>query len=693
MIKGKKIQDGSGDENIKLNNAKKRIENLRKEIRLRNYEYFVLNKSNVSEAVRDSLKRELIELERKYPELIAIDSPTQRVGSALSGKFKKIQHLTAKKSLQDVFSEKEIIEWSARIQRMIPDEKIEYICELKIDGLNITLHYEDGELIRAVTRGNGREGEDVTHTIRTIESIPLKLNEKVDAEIGGEVFMPKAAFDNLNRIQEKNGESHFANPRNAAAGTVRQLDPKVAASRKLDGFFYSLHKNTLKNSPSSQRELLKTLNNLGIKTERNFIFCKSIDEVVKFCKSWIEKRDSLAYEIDGIVIKVNNFIQQKKLGFTAKFPRFAAAYKFPAEQATARIEDILISVGRTGTLTPVAVLTPTLVAGSTVSRATLHNEDEINRKDIRIGDTVIIQKAGDIIPEVVEVLTNLRTGNEKQFVFPKKCPVCGAAVERVEGESAYRCTNKFCYAVEKENFLHFISKGALNIDGLGPKVVIQLLDNGLVSDVADIFSLEKEDFLNLNLFKEKRAQNALDSIEASKRTTVGRFLFGLGIRYVGEKTAYDFAEYLNTNFFKSYKKLTPSDLLEKIKKLDFEAILNIDGIGEKVAQALYEWINDEKKQDLLKKLTNVGVELYFPKQSKVKTNLTGKNCVITGTLKTMPRHQAKERIKAVGGKLQSVVSSNTDFLICGEKAGSKLKKARELGVVILNEEEFIKSLS
>lgn len=673
--------------------AKNRIEKLRDEIRQRNYDYFVLDKSNVSEAVRDSLKRELIQLEQQFPELITPDSPTQRVGSTLSGKFDKIKHLTPKKSLQDVFSEEEIIQWHERLNRILPQAKFDFVCELKIDGLNITLRYVAGKLQKAVTRGNGREGEDVTHTIRTIESIPLQLTEPVDAEISGEVFFTKKAFEQVNKSQESADQEPFVNARNAAAGTVRQLDPQIAADRKLEGFFYSLHKNSLSNPPQTQEEILKTIKSLGLRTEPDFKHCKNIDEVIEFCHSWISKRDNLDYEIDGIVIKVNDLSQQKDLGFTAKYPRYAAAFKFPAEQATAKIEDIIISVGRTGTLTPVAVLTPTLVANTTVSRATLHNEDEINRKDIRIGDTVIIQKAGDIIPEVVEVLPNMRTGSEKKFKFPESCPVCDSPVERVEGVAAYRCTNPNCFAVEQQSFFHFISKTALDIDGLGPKVVTQLLENNLISDIADLFTLEKEDFLSLELFKEKRAQNAIDSIKNSKTTTPSRFIYGLGIRYVGEKTAQDFSDYLRHKFYKSKSQTNPEELLESILKLDLETILNVEGIGEKVGESIHSWFNTQSHQDLLKKLSKVGIVLEFPAVANQNTPFSGKNCVITGTLETMPRQQAKERLKSAGGKIQSSVSAHTDFLICGEKAGSKLKKAQELGVKILYENDFLELIN
>ncbi|MFC1810445.1 NAD-dependent DNA ligase LigA, partial [Patescibacteria group bacterium] len=524
--------------------AKQRIEKLREEIKKRNYEYFVLDKSNVSEAVRDSLKKELIELENHYPDLVDPDSPTQRVGSALSGKFAKVKHLTAKMSLQDAFSAEDVREWAERITKLVPGEKISFVCELKIDGLNITIHYKKGKYARALTRGNGVEGEDVTHTIKTIESIPLELNEPVDIEASGEVYLPKKSFEKINKEQEAKGEEPFANPRNAAAGTIRQLDPQVAANRNLDGLFYEIGQYSNKGDIKTQENILEEFVKLGLKANPEWKKCKTIDEVIKFCESWHDKRDKMPYEVDGIVIKVNSRDQHKKMGSTAKFPRFMIAYKFPAEQATSVVEDIQIQVGRTGALTPVAHLKPTLVAGSTISRATLHNEDEIAKKDVRIGDTVIIQKAGDVIPEVVEVMVNMRDGKEKKFKFPKECPVCDGGVERKEGEAAYRCINPKCSAKERQNFYHFVSKGAFNFDGLGVRVVDQLLDYNLVKDPADIFSLKVADLMNLPLFKEKRAVNVYEAVQEKKHTALEKFLFALGIRYMGEKSSHDLAKFI-----------------------------------------------------------------------------------------------------------------------------------------------------
>ncbi len=479
--------------------AKIRIEKLKDKIRELNYEYFVLDKSEVSEAVRDSLKAELRKLEEEFPDLITTDSPTQRVGSVLDSKFAKVRHLTAKKSLQDAFSEEEVRDWFERISKVIDPEKIHYVCELKIDGLNVTLHYEKGRLVRAITRGDGEEGEDITHTIRTIESVPLTLGKPIDAEVSGEVYLSKADFQKITEDQKRKGGEIFANPRNAAAGSVRQLDPKVAAERNLSAFFYELGKNNLERPPKTQHEVLEFLQELGLRVNREYRYFGSIEDVINFLAVWHEKRDKLGYEIDGIVIKVDDKDQQQALGFTAKAPRFAIAYKFPAAQSTTKILDIHVQVGRTGALTPVAVLQPVKVAGSTISRATLHNEDEIKRKDVRIGDTVIIQKAGDVIPEVVEVLKDLRTGHEHVFHFPKKCPVCGSKAKRKEGESAYRCTNPDCFAQDRERFIHFVA--AFGMDGLGEKIVNQLIENQMVDDPADIFTLTKDDFFESALIQ------------------------------------------------------------------------------------------------------------------------------------------------------------------------------------------------
>lgn len=666
--------------------AKQRIEKLKEQIKKLNYQYFVLDKSEVSESVRDSLKRELKELEARFPQFVTPDSPTQRVGSALLGKFGKVAHLTPKKSLDDVFSVEELQDWEERIEKFVREEKITYLCELKIDGLNITLHYEKGKFARALTRGNGVEGEDVTHTVKTIESIPLELNEAVDLEVSGEVYMSRKSFENMNKEQKREGGELFANPRNAAAGTIRQLDPKVVASRDLSAFFYELGRNSFHPAPKTQEEILKRFQRLGLPVNREFRLTDSIEGVLKFCRYWHEKREKLSYEIDGVVVKVNQKDLQERMGFTAKTPRWAVAYKFPAQQTATQVLDIIVQVGRTGALTPVAILKPVFVAGSTVSRATLHNEDEIGKKDVRIGDTVIIQKAGDVIPEVVSVLKNLRTGREKKFHFPKKCPVCGGHVEKPEGEAITRCMNSGCLAKEREWFIHFVGKKAFDIDGLGEKVVLQLLDQGFLADPADIFTLTEADFLQLPLFKEKRTGNLIAAIEKAKKVSLSRFLFALGIRHVGEGTSQDLAKFILAHGKKS-SVIRPAEIFHVMRGFSLDEINAIEGFGDIVAKSVHDFFHDEKTKHFFEKLGKVGVRI-FSDANKQKTVLSGKKIAVTGTLKNFSREEIKDIVKRAGGIIQSDVSAKTDYLVCGEKPGSKLTRAKELGVKVMAEEEF-----
>jgi DNA ligase (NAD+) len=668
--------------------AEKRIQKLKELIKDLNYKYFVLDQSDVDESVRDSLKRELIELESTYPGLITPDSPTQRVGSALSGRFPKLKHKSPKKSLADVFSSDEINDWYKRVSKL-SSGPIEFLCELKIDGLNITINYEKGLLKSALTRGDGSVGEDVTHSIKTIRSIPLKLSQDLDLEVSGETFIPNAEFKKLNESQEEQGLPAYANPRNTAAGSVRQLDPQITASRNLDMFFYHTDKTSLNLEVKSQEELLQTLQQLGLKVCKHYRKFQRIEDVITFCEQWHEKRHKLDYEIDGIVIKVNDFTQQKAMGYTAKAPRYAVAYKFPAERVSSRILDIILQVGRTGAITPVAVMTPTLVAGSTVSRATLHNEDEIRRKDVRIGDTVIIQKAGDIIPEVVEVITDLRVGSEQSFSFPDHCPVCHSEISRKEGEAAYYCSNKACYAQEKERIAHFVSKKGLNIDGLGDKVVAQLIESGLIQDPADLFLLKPDDVSSLDLFKEKRTSNLFESLNNAKIVKIDNFLFALGIRYLGEQSCYEFAKFIFTH--NNQSQLSISDLLEATSALSFDEIKDIDGVGEKIAQTIYGWFAEEDNQNLLKKLESVGIQLDTNHLNS-SGKLEGQSFVLTGTLSNLTRDQAKSLIKENGGKVSSSVSKDTNFLLAGESSGSKLTKAKNLGVSVISEAEFEKML-
>ncbi|MFA5948048.1 MAG: NAD-dependent DNA ligase LigA [Candidatus Gracilibacteria bacterium] len=695
--------------------AKIRIEKLKAKINDLNYKYFVLDQSEVDESVRDSLKRELIELEAKFPQFIMSDSPTQRVGSVLSGKFETVKHLSPKKSLMDVFSEEEIIDWESRIKKLTNDE-LEFVCELKIDGLNITIHFEEGALKSALTRGNGVMGEVVTHTVKTIESIPLKLKENYDLEVSGEVYMPKKSFDDLNKEQLKKGLPEFANPRNAAAGTVRQLDPKVASERHLDMFFYHIDSDEFKKIVHTQEEALLFLQKQGLRICTYFKKCKNIKEVIEYCENWHKKRKSLPYEIDGIVIKVNDFKTQEVLGFTAKAPRYAIAYKFPAEKVSTQILDIILQVGRTGAVTPVAVMTPTQVAGSVVSRATLHNKDEIEKKDIKIGDTVIIRKAGDVIPEVVEVMKDMRTGKEKKFVFPTHCPVCGSVLVKKEDEAIFRCSNKECFAVRRESFSHFVSKKAFDVDGLGEKIVDQLISEALIKDPADIFLLKEEDLLKLDLFQEKRAGNVISSIEKAKKISLDKFLFALGIRHLGETASFDFAKFILSNKKQSKLKIerikkektqvglfeeeeivddkndfTILDLIETVKSLSVEQINNIDGMGDKSSSVIFEWFASKKNQEFLEKLYKVGVDLnveIFKETGKLK----GKSFVVTGSLKDYSRDSIKDVIKKNGGKVHSDVTADTNYLIVGESPGSKLKKANELKIEVITEDQFKKMI-
>ncbi len=690
--------------------AKVRIEKLRSKINDLNYKYFVLDESEVNESVRDSLKKELIALETEYPELITPESPTQRVGSALSAKFKKIVHKTRKWSLQDVFSASEIGEWFERIKRFAPNEQYDFLTELKIDGLNITLWYEEGRLVKALTRGNGVEGEDVTHAVRAIESVPLELREKVTIDVGGEVYMPKKSLEKLN----ERSEEKFANPRNAAAGSVRQLDPKITADRDLDMLFYEIGANNLPKQPETQEALMQTLKRLGLKTDTHFKYHDNIESVIKFCKSWAEKRDSLPYEIDGIVIKVNSLETHKKLGFTAKAPRYAVAYKFPAEQVTSKVLDIIVQVGRTGALTPVAVLTPTLVAGSTVSRATLHNEDEITRKDIRIGDTVIIQKAGDVIPEVVESLKDLRTGSERKFKFPTACPICGSAVVKPEGEAVARCSNEKCFAVTRESLIHFAT--AMNIDGLGEKIIDLLIEEGLVKTPVDIFGLGKEDLFGLESFKDKKTENLLRAIEVAKTVMLDKFIFALGIRHVGAQTSGLIGRFLQGRDVPAEYMKPPKTISKEVaqvsmfgdeqvkeeakdifpipaviylmKQVDLEELQHIEGMGEKIAQSFYEWFSASENIKMLEGLFEKGVNVLKMPAVKVKEGVTGKVFVLTGTMAGISRAQAKELIVKNGGYVSGSVSAKTDCVVAGEEAGSKLKKAKELGGKVIGEGEF-----
>ncbi len=681
--------------------AHKRIEQLKAEIWRLNRAYFTENRSEVSEDVRDSLKKELIALERAFPELVTPDSPTQRVGAALDGRLPKCAHLHPKQSLQDAFSRADMDEWLEMMTRALGGErKPEFELELKIDGLNMSLVYALASgtyrLQRAVTRGNGVEGEDVTHTVKTIGSLPLTLTPPHIIglpellEIGGEVYLEKATLERINKPLAE--ADRFANPRNAAAGTVRQLDPAVAAERDLKMFCYALDEDACAAfSIETQKGLIDFLRELGLPVQPDAKVAKTLDGVEKEYMALEKKRDQLPFDIDGMVVKVNDRRMQKDLGSTAKAPRWARAFKFAAQQSTAVILDIELQVGRTGAITPVAHLTPTQLAGTTVTRATLHNEDEIIRQDIHIGDTVILQKAGDIIPEVVEVLPNLRKPGAKPYRYPKHCPSCSSDLVRPEGEAVHRCPNAKCGAVRQQRLEHFTSRYAMNMEGIGSETIEALISANLVSDPGDLFFLTGQDFLGLPLFKEKKAEKAMLSIENAKQIPLERFLFALGIRHVGRENADLLARRVDWGQVKDGY-ITPDDVSRVLHALQPEALLAIDGVGEAVVTTLQEWIADADNRALLHKMSNGGVRLQLPVASTVAQTMTGMVFVLTGTLPTLGRDEAKQMIKDRGGKVSGSVSKKTNYVLAGEEAGSKLDDAKKLGVNVIDEAEFRKML-
>ncbi len=681
--------------------ALERIGQLKKEILRLNRAYFTESKTLVPEDVRDSLKKELIALETAYPDLITPDSPTQRVGAPLDSKLPKRKHIHPKESLQDSFSRADLDEWVDIMKRSLGRETIQFgfETELKIDGLNMSLVYEKVEsgkyqFLRAVTRGNGIEGEDVTHSIKTIHSVPLtieipkKYSEKKlpeFLEIGGEVYLEKATLKKINAPLPP--EEQFANPRNAAAGSVRQLDPAIAASRDLKMFCYALDNESVDTiGIQTQEELMEFLAECGCPVQSDFTVFDSIDQIEALYKKIGKDREKLPYDIDGLVIKVNDRRLQKDLGSTAKAPRYARALKFEAEQAAARILDIELQVGRTGAITPVAHLSPVQLAGTTVTRATLHNEDEIKRQGICIGDTVIVRKAGDIIPEVMEVMENLRPNDAVPFHYPKHCPSCGTELVRPDGEVVHRCPNLNCSAVRLQRIEHFASRYALNIEGLGGETVDALIKAGLVSDFGDIFFLKEPDLLGLPLFKEKKTGNLLAAIQKAREIPLERFLFGLGIRHIGRETAEVIAKRLDWKT--DAKHVTPSAIAEVLNTITEDDLFAIDGIGEVVAHSIKEWIADPDNRALLHKIENGGLTTLRPERSISTPTLTGMIFVITGTLPTLGREQAKEMIKERGGKVSGSVSKKTNYVLVGADAGSKLDDAVALGIKTISEEEF-----
>lgn len=662
--------------------TRQRVEKLRETINHHNHLYHTLDQPEISDSAYDALVRELEELEAKHPELVSSDSPTQRVGGAPLKEFEKLEHRIPQWSFDDAFDEEDLRAFDERVAKNLRakfGDKVSwtYTAELKIDGLKVVLTYNKGVLETAATRGDGRVGENVTQNVRTIHATPLKLKEPLTMVVEGEVYMPKTVFNKLNQDREKRGEELFANPRNVAAGSLRQLDPSITKARKLSNFVYDIA-SMEGGEPATQKEELDQLEKLGFKVNKHHQEFQDIEGVIKYWRDWHKKKDKEDYLIDGVVVKVNEKKFQEALGYTAKSPRFGIAFKFQAEQVATVVEDITLQIGRTGVLTPVAILRPVLVAGSTVSRATLHNEDEIKRKDIRIGDTVIIQKAGDVIPEVVRVLEDLRTGKEKKFSFPTHFPLCGGdgRIERVPGQAAYRCVSKNSYEQQRRKLEHFVSRKVFDIDGLGKKVVAQLMEAGLISNFDDIFKLKRGDLETLERFGEKSINNLLTAIEKAREVTLARFIASLSIPQVGEQTARDLAEHFKT-----------AELFSQATRAELD---QLEGVGPVIAEAIVEWFKDKGNKKVFDNLLKE-VRIESVRVNSVGGKLSGKSFVLTGTLK-MPREEAKERIRELGGEVRESVSKNTDFVVAGEKAGEKLDKARELGVEVLNEEGFVKLL-
>ena len=664
-----------------MNNSsiRERINALREQINYHNRKYYVENAPHISDYEYDQLIARLKKLEKKHPELIVPESPTQRVGGEPSEEFKTVEHAVPMLSLDNTYSKEEIIDFDKRTRKVLDEDNIEYVVELKIDGLGVSLIYKNGLLIRGTTRGDGIHGEDVTSNLRTIRSVPLKINindNKLNLfEVRGEVYLNHLDFEKFNLQREAAGEPLFANPRNAAAGSIRLLNPRITALRPLNIFLYNVisENNRFFNT---HFEALKTLKTLGFRVNPNIALCKNLNEVFRQIDKWQEERRTLNYDVDGLVVKVNAFSQQNILGATAKHPRWAIAYKYPAEQATTRVEDIIVQVGRTGSLTPVAKLKPVTLSGSTVARATLHNEDEIKRKDIRIGDTVAIEKGGDIIPKVLRVLTEKRSGNEKIFSMPKECPVCNSGVYRPEGEAALRCTGTTCPAQLKERLQHFASRKAMDIDHLGTQIIDQLVKKGLVKNFADLYLLTEKKVADLERMGEKSARNLIEAIKKSKKAGFNRLLFALGMRHVGERAAY-----LLSNNFSSIKEL---------KSASKEKIESIHEIGPKVSESIVYFFAEKKNVQVMDKLKKLGVNMESRQKNKQRDLLHGKQFALTGTLSKYSRDAAKELIINAGGRVTSSVTKNTDYLLAGEKPGSKYEKAKALNIKIINEEAFEK---
>lgn len=650
----------------------KRWRELAEKINQHNYQYYVLDDPLISDAEYDQLLQELIKLEKEHPELVVPDSPTQRVGGEVLTEFRAVEHLVPMYSLGNAFNAEDLQNFDQRVRKQL-GEDIEYNVELKIDGLSVSLVYDDGRFLYGVTRGNGLIGEDVTHNLRTIKSLPLVIPEKRHLEVRGEVYLSRRELIRINEERAAEEEAPFANARNAAAGSLRQLDSKVAAGRKLDAFLYALGLDSGLEL-DKQSNLLEFLHNQGFKVNPEYKVCRTMAEVLDFCRLWEDKRRDLPYDIDGIVVKVNSLKGQRELGNTSKSPRWAIAYKFPPEQKETEVLDIEIGIGRTGALTPVAVLKPVFLAGSVVQRATLHNEDELRRKDVMIGDTVLIQKAGEIIPEVVRVLPEKRTGQEREFVFPEKCPACHSPVVRPPGETVARCINSGCPAQVKEKIAHFASRNAMDIDGLGGSRVQLLLDEGLIKDAADIYYLKAEELMRLEKMGEKSADNLLQAIDKSRKNPLHRLLFALGIRFVGAQTAKILAEHYPD--------------LDALKKASADELLLIPEIGEKTAAGIRSFFTNEANLDLLFRLQKAGVQMKNENAGANKQIFSGKTFVLTGTLPNFTRQEAAEIIERLGGKVTGSVSKKTSYLLSGENSGSKYDKAVKLEVPIIDEDDW-----
>ncbi|MGF9892921.1 NAD-dependent DNA ligase LigA [Priestia megaterium] len=667
---------------MEFETAKSRVQELRDLLNQYGYEYYVLDQPSVPDAEYDKLMNELIEIEESFPELKTADSPTQRIGGQVLDAFEKVQHQTSMLSLGNAFNEEDLRDFDRRVRQAVGDE-FSYVCELKIDGLAVSLRYEGGYLVLGATRGDGTTGENITENLKTIRSIPLRIKEPLSMEVRGEAFMPRKSFEALNEAKMERDEVPFANPRNAAAGSLRQLDPKIAAKRNLDIFVYAMT-DTGELEIDSHSESLNLLDELGFKTNRERQTCETIDDVIAYIESWQTQRPELSYDIDGIVVKVDSFDQQAELGTTAKSPRWAIAYKFPAEEVVTKLVNIELTVGRTGVITPTAILEPVQVAGTTVQRASLHNEDLIREKDIRIGDYVVVKKAGDIIPEVVNVIEEKRTGEEQEFTMPTHCPECESELVRLEGEVALRCINPSCPAQIREGLIHFVSRNAMNIDGLGEKVISQLFREQLIKDVADIYTLTKQQLIELERMGEKSADNLIAAIEASKENSLERLLFGLGIRHVGAKAAKTLAQHFET--------------IDKLTKATYDELVAINEIGAKMADAIVAYFTQEEVQELIHELKEYGVNLTYkgPKLVSVEnvdSVFAGKTVVLTGKLEQLSRNEAKAQIEALGGKVTGSVSKKTDLVVAGEEAGSKLTKANELEIEVWDEARLLTELN